>query len=118
MPDNAYIEASFHSMKPDIYHGLRFADDEQVRLKLRDYNARCRETKAALAAAHLRLTALWLGGQATHDSTHPRGYDGHGRKCQWPRGGTAPEPLPQEPLVDPLVNCQDNGGYDADHDGG
>jgi hypothetical protein len=37
MPDNAYIESSFHSMKSDIYQGLRFADDEQVRLAFRDY---------------------------------------------------------------------------------
>jgi putative transposase len=37
MTDNAYIESFFHSMKSDIYHGLRFADDEQVRVALRDY---------------------------------------------------------------------------------
>ena len=37
MTDNAYIESFFHSMKSDNYHGLRFADDEQVRAVLREY---------------------------------------------------------------------------------
>jgi putative transposase len=37
MTDNAYIESFFHSMKSDIYHGLRFAEDEHVRIALRDY---------------------------------------------------------------------------------
>lgn len=35
--DNAYIESFFHSMKSEIYHGLRFADDQQMRAALRDY---------------------------------------------------------------------------------
>jgi transposase InsO family protein len=37
MTHNAYIESFFHPMKSDIYHGLRFADDEQVRIALPDY---------------------------------------------------------------------------------
>ena len=35
--DNAYIESFFHSMKSDIYHGLRFDQDQQVEAALRDY---------------------------------------------------------------------------------
>jgi len=37
MTDNAFVESFFHSMKSDIYHGLRFSDDEHVRVALRDY---------------------------------------------------------------------------------
>jgi len=35
MTDNAYVESFFHSMKTEIYHGVRFATDEQLRLALR-----------------------------------------------------------------------------------
>lgn len=35
--DNAYIESFFHSMKSEIYHGLRFDEDRQIRTALRDY---------------------------------------------------------------------------------
>lgn len=35
--DNAYIESFFHSMKSEIYHGLRFDEDWQIRTALRDY---------------------------------------------------------------------------------
>ena len=37
MTDNAYVESFFHSMKTEIYHGVRFATDEQLRLALRSY---------------------------------------------------------------------------------
>jgi putative transposase len=35
--DNAYIESFFHSMKSEIYHGLRFEEDRQMRTVLREY---------------------------------------------------------------------------------
>jgi putative transposase len=35
--DNAYIESFFHSMKSEIYHGLHFDEDQQMRAALRDY---------------------------------------------------------------------------------
>ena len=35
--DNAYIESFFHSMKSEIYHGLRFEKDQQMSTALRDY---------------------------------------------------------------------------------
>jgi putative transposase len=35
--DNAYIESFFHSMKSEIYHGLRFEEDRQMRTALREY---------------------------------------------------------------------------------
>jgi transposase InsO family protein len=35
--DNAYIESFFHSMKSEIYHGLRFEEDRQMRTVLRKY---------------------------------------------------------------------------------
>ena len=35
--DNAYIESFFHSMKSEIYHGLRFDEDRQMSTALRDY---------------------------------------------------------------------------------
>lgn len=35
--DNAYIESFFHSMKSEIYHGLRFERDQEIRTVLRDY---------------------------------------------------------------------------------
>ena len=35
--DNAYIESFFHSMKSEIYHGVHFENDEQMRTALRDY---------------------------------------------------------------------------------
>jgi transposase InsO family protein len=35
--DNAFIESFFHSMKADIYHGVRFNDDVQLRDALKSY---------------------------------------------------------------------------------
>lgn len=35
--DNAYIESFFHSMKSEIYHGLHFACDQEIRTALRAY---------------------------------------------------------------------------------
>jgi len=35
--DNAYIESFFHSMKSEIYHGLHFERDQQMRAALREY---------------------------------------------------------------------------------
>jgi len=35
--DNAFIESFFHSMKSEIYHGLRFDEDGQMRTALREY---------------------------------------------------------------------------------
>ena len=35
--DNAYIESFFHSMKSEIYHGLHFACDQELRTALRAY---------------------------------------------------------------------------------
>jgi len=35
--DNAFIESFFHSMKSEIYHGLRFDEDRQMRTALREY---------------------------------------------------------------------------------
>ena len=35
--DNAYIESFFHSMKSEIYHGVRFDQDDQMRTALREY---------------------------------------------------------------------------------
>ena len=35
--DNAFIESFFHSMKADIYHGVRFAADADVRDTLKSY---------------------------------------------------------------------------------
>jgi transposase InsO family protein len=35
--DNAFIEWFFHSMKSDIYHGVRFTDDASVRDALKSY---------------------------------------------------------------------------------
>ena len=37
MTDNAFIESFFHSMKSDIYHGVRFTDDVELRLALKSY---------------------------------------------------------------------------------
>jgi putative transposase len=37
MTDNAFIESFFHSMKSDIYHGLRFTDDAELRSALKSY---------------------------------------------------------------------------------
>lgn len=37
MTDNAFIESFFHSMKAEIYHGLRFANDDEIRDALEDY---------------------------------------------------------------------------------
>lgn len=45
-----------------------------------------------------------LGGQATDDSTYPRGNNERCGKCHWPRLHTAFKPLPQEPVLDPLVD--------------
>lgn len=35
--DNAYIESFFHSMKSEIYHGIRFEEDQQMKTALREY---------------------------------------------------------------------------------
>ena len=35
MTDNAFIESFFHSMKSEIYHGLRFQADDEIRAALR-----------------------------------------------------------------------------------
>jgi putative transposase len=35
--DNAYIESFFHSMKSEIYHGLRFEHDHEISTVLRNY---------------------------------------------------------------------------------
>ena len=35
--DNAFIESFFHSMKSDIYHGVRFGDDAELRRALKSY---------------------------------------------------------------------------------
>jgi putative transposase len=35
--DNAHMESFFHSMKSEIYHGLRFDEDRQMRTVLREY---------------------------------------------------------------------------------
>ena len=35
--DNAFIESFFHSMKTDIYHGLRYERDDEIRAALRSY---------------------------------------------------------------------------------
>jgi putative transposase len=37
MTDNAFIESFFHSMKSDIYHGVRFTDDVELRVALKSY---------------------------------------------------------------------------------
>jgi putative transposase len=37
MTDNAFIESFFHSMKSDIYHGVRFTDDVELRVALQSY---------------------------------------------------------------------------------
>lgn len=37
MTDNAFVESFFHSMKTDIYHGLRFGCDEEIRSALKSY---------------------------------------------------------------------------------
>jgi len=37
MTDNAFIESFFHSMKSEIYHGLRFIDDAEIRDALKSY---------------------------------------------------------------------------------
>jgi putative transposase len=34
---NAFIESFFHSMKSDIYHGVRFADDLELQTVLKSY---------------------------------------------------------------------------------
>ena len=35
--DNAYIESFFHSLKTDVVHGVRFAEDREVRAVVRSY---------------------------------------------------------------------------------
>ena len=35
--DNAFIESFFHSMKSEIYHGLRYERDDEIRAALRSY---------------------------------------------------------------------------------
>jgi transposase InsO family protein len=37
MTDNAFIESFFHSMKSEIYHGLRFTADIEIRTALKSY---------------------------------------------------------------------------------
>jgi transposase InsO family protein len=37
MTDNAFIESFFHSMKTEIYNGVRFASDEELRIALQRY---------------------------------------------------------------------------------
>ena len=37
MTDNAFIESFFHSMKSEIYHGVRFTEDAEVRAALKSY---------------------------------------------------------------------------------
>ena len=37
MTDNAFIESFFHSMKADIYHGLRYEYDEDLHAALKNY---------------------------------------------------------------------------------
>jgi len=37
MTDNAFIESFFHSMKSEIYHGLRFTNDLEIRAALKSY---------------------------------------------------------------------------------
>jgi transposase InsO family protein len=37
MTDNAFIESFFHSMKSEIYHGVRFTADIEVRAALKSY---------------------------------------------------------------------------------
>ena len=37
MTDNAFIESFFHSMKSEIYHGLRFIDDDEIRHAVNSY---------------------------------------------------------------------------------
>ena len=37
MTDNAFIESFFHSMKSDIYHGVRFADDLELQTVPKSY---------------------------------------------------------------------------------
>jgi transposase InsO family protein len=35
--DNAFIESFFHSMKSEIYHGIRFTEDAEIRAALNSY---------------------------------------------------------------------------------
>jgi transposase InsO family protein len=37
MTDNAFIESFFHSMKAEIYHGVRFEEDGAIREALKSY---------------------------------------------------------------------------------
>jgi putative transposase len=37
MTDNAFIESFFHSMKAEIYHGVRFEEDGAIREVLKSY---------------------------------------------------------------------------------
>lgn len=37
MTDNAFIECFFHSMKSEIYHGVRFEEDLAIREALKSY---------------------------------------------------------------------------------
>ena len=37
LTDNAFIESFFHSMKSEIYHGLRFERDDDIRAAVRSY---------------------------------------------------------------------------------
>jgi putative transposase len=45
MTDNAFIESFFHSMKTEIYHGVRFTTDEQLRVALQRYVSFCNEQR-------------------------------------------------------------------------
>ena len=43
VPDNAFIESFFHSMKSEIYHGIRFGNDLEAGAALKAYLPFCNE---------------------------------------------------------------------------
>lgn len=45
MGDNAHMESFFHSLKSDIYHGLRFDHDDDLRLAVSTYIRRYNRTR-------------------------------------------------------------------------
>jgi putative transposase len=66
--DNAFIESFFHSMKADVFHGLRFNDDHEVRSVLKEYlpfynRARLHSSLGYVPPATFELQARGTGCQ-------------------------------------------------------
>src|SRR5688572_32054373 len=73
MTDNAFIESFFHSMKSEIYHGVRFEEDLAIREALKSY-VRSEEHTSELQSQSNLVCRLLLEKKKTNQQLSTKQY--------------------------------------------